>query len=100
MHPDNPEMYKKRRDEGRCVRCGKPHEDCASGYRAMCPACREKTREYIYEVRMNRKKRGICTMCGKKKPRPGMTLCFECSLKASESARQTYYRRKENASCT
>ena len=93
MTYDSSDVYWKRKDSGRCVRCGKPHPDVLAG-KSMCPECARKNNEYVLGIRALRKARGICTNCGSRPPRPGRTMCFECARLSAEYSKIQYKKRK------
>ena len=78
----------KLREQGLCVWCMKPSE---SGDQ-YCDACKTRAREYRREQRKALKERGVCTRCGKRKSKPGRTVCRLCSQVEVERGR-AYYKR-------
>lgn len=87
-----------RKEEGLCPSCGKP----LNLYNTYCDSCTEKRKAYnkrylesiggateYYKSRYAKQKaEGICTGCGRRKARPGFTLCTECSLRRRRREQQ------------
>lgn len=68
-------IYKRRKEKGLCVRCGK--KEPIEG-RAMCAECTEYHRTYEKETRIFYKSIGICPKCKKDKIYEGENLCLKC----------------------
>lgn len=73
------ETYLSRKENGLCVRCGRP----AIPNKTLCESCKGNRPYY------RRKAQGLCPRCGSK-PLPGKVFCFECLQSAKEE--QNWYR--------
>ena len=101
--------YKKKKDAGICVMCGKTP---AAPGRTYCAKCAERWKKYHYpktpeaagryretaraynKARYERRKAaGLCTRCGKPAA-PGKTNCEECLQKMRENMRRRREERK------
>lgn len=71
--------YQTRKENGLCVRCGKPVE----GNKAKCSECSEKDKERKKRIRKERIDNGLCLDCGKPTDRYGYR-CAECAEKRNE----------------
>lgn len=102
------ELYKWRKENHICVRCGT--RKARKGY-TMCPDCamdsiikaekyKSKHKEELAEKRKakrnKRKAEGICVYCGKP-ALENMTHCEDCRQRFNKYSR-SYYRRKQEAS--
>lgn len=69
------ELYRKRKENGLCVRCGKPND----GEYVCCSSCREKTKSYVNETRAWLKEHRICPRCRKNRLYGDENACPECN---------------------
>lgn len=70
--------YHERKENGLCVRCGKPND----GEYVCCSSCREKTRAYVNETRRWLLEHGICPRCRKEKLYGDERACSDCAAKS------------------
>ena len=59
-----------------CLHCGKKND--SRGGQVMCTSCRVG---YFKERYEERKSKGVCTSCGKRKAKPRKTKCTKCTEK-------------------
>ena len=95
----NAMFYKRRKEQGLCIRCGKPR---AENNKNHCPECLEKVRSYENATRQFYRSMGICPVCRKNKLVGQEKNCPECRakyrrpyIKSEEQKEQ--YRRKQRA---
>ena len=97
---ENREFY---RQHGLCTVCGK---NKVFGDERTCPECRakskkkpseeqrikynEKFKEYSRSLYADRKEKGICTRCGKRKAEKGKAKCGICLLKDAKAHRREF----------
>ena len=87
----NRTLYKKRKEAGVCVECGRrPPRD---GKRT-CEECHQKHKQYCHERYIACVEAGLCYICETNAARPGMTACFECAVKKSAYAKILHARKK------
>lgn len=105
----NKRSYQKKRDEHRCVCCGKPDErtlrglayckECTERHRANASPRKKRTPEQNAEENQNKrewharcKELQICIRCGNKDKRTvnGLAMCAICAAKANMSHRRNY----------
>lgn len=72
-------LYKSRKENGLCPRCGKTLD--RKGH--YCSECLEKVREYNRANRKFYRENHICTECGKNSVPDGERICPECRAKAA-----------------
>ena len=70
-------IYRRRKDAGLCVGCGRAN---ATPEFVRCPECREDHQESAQVCRSN----GICVECRKEDALPGRLKCAGCARKGSE----------------
>ncbi|KKK93282.1 hypothetical protein LCGC14_2694430 [marine sediment metagenome] len=86
-------LYRSRRSQGLCVRCGEENRDST-----LCPRCREvrrvdrwrrrrRNKTWQRTLRAHWKKQGRCTRCGAV-PEPGRKRCSSCHAKDREHLRR------------
>lgn len=110
------EWYKKRQENGICVRCGNPRN--RDGW--YCEKCKNKHNERTREERRWYIKHGICPSCRKESLFGSESLCLECSAKKyaenirskeklgkdhinelhRKSSKRAYHERLERGLCT
>lgn len=84
--------YRKRKDKGMCVVCGK--YPARKGY-TCCEACAEKQRLNSLATRKVYKSLGICARCGQHKLYGDEKTCPECLAKESEYRLKRFSARSE-----
>lgn len=85
------ETYRKRKEHGLCVRCGKVPPALE---RVMCAECLEEAKRKTRENREFFKKLGICPICGQNKLMGDEKECPECSAKRYAENRKSAEKRK------
>ena len=89
-------FYKRRKEAGLCIRCGKPR---AKNNKNHCPDCLKKVREYENATRQFYRDIGICPICRKNKLFGQEKNCPECRAKKkpytpSEEQKENYRRKR------
>lgn len=67
----------RKQEEGRCQRCGKP-KDTVYRDNVYCKACMKRVCDATMSRYYDRKARGLCPVCGKRKPAKNKVLCRKC----------------------
>ena len=94
--------YKRLREAGLCVICGKRPAKEGRTRCAECTARVHARQSYAAMLERNRTMRrtrtaeGLCVTCGKP-ARPGHTQCFSCAIKKSEFRQRSYLKSKAGA---
>lgn len=92
------DWYDRVKNEGRCVKCGRPVEDPA--YYVTCQRCRAKQRKRDAERRIQAGRYAkedtlVCGVCNRRPPMEGKRTCRECyeqnlrNLEKANAARST-----------
>ncbi|NIQ13923.1 MAG: hypothetical protein GTO02_05820 [Candidatus Dadabacteria bacterium] len=68
-------IFKDRVSKGKCGRCGK---NAISSPKKQCDSCLSKQRETQKAIRLDRKGKKICVLCGKRKAYKNFTYCRVC----------------------
>ena len=92
-------FYKRRKEQGVCVRCGNPRDVNSKSY---CPDCLKKVREYENSTRKFCRDNGICPVCQKNKLFGDEKNCPECRAKIRKpyipsDEQKEIYKRKQRA---
>ena len=88
----NAMFYKRRKESGVCVRCGKPRSENSKSH---CPECLKKIRLYENRTRQWYRDQGICPVCRKNALFGQEKNCPECRAKKKNSYTPTE-EQKEN----
>lgn len=72
--------YRDRKEKGLCQYCDNP----VDGSQTRCKIHREIVSDYSAGRRDILKLKGLCTHCGKEKPRKDRLTCFKCAVNMSE----------------
>ena len=81
--------YKKRKENGLCIRCGKPLDRKG----IYCSDCLKARRKYLNETREFYRKNHLCYICGKNQVFGNEKSCPEC--RAKEQTRRDNYTEEE-----
>jgi hypothetical protein len=88
-------LRKKRKRDGICQVCGGK----AVANKVFCEKCLDKNALKRRQWRRNRIKRGVCTMCGKRKPTKSRKACSVCTSTLSDSHKSRKTKRKVAGVC-
>ncbi len=89
--------------DGVCTVCAGPLEGdvyrLATGQKMrMCRKCRKKEADDQKELREDRKEKGLCTRCGKRRARRDVLMCGwcqkGCTLRSRQRNKKTFFDRK------
>jgi hypothetical protein len=88
--PSTPGTYRGKRARGLCGGCGL----VPTGKVAFCDGCRPGVRAANNKTRNDRKAKGLCPLCGERKPEEGKVNCRICLDKRAASVGKGHHRLK------